>query len=92
VGYRNSTPYVRFVEDATVSLHYDEICELPPKRSECLHIIRLLALDGFRMAQHVVSGQGFLEAGGGGGESIQPEVKSAILGSNRTADEARQTP
>jgi len=42
-----------------MSLLSDEICELPPNPWECSHIIRPLALDGHRMAQAVVSGQGF---------------------------------
>jgi uncharacterized membrane protein YhiD involved in acid resistance len=44
-------------------------------------MVRSLAFDIFRMAQDVVSGQGFLEIRreGGTGEIIPPEVKTAIL-------------
>jgi len=39
-------------------------------------------LDGFRVAQDVMSGQGFLEIGAQDENSIAPEVRSAILGQN----------
>jgi len=54
----------------------DEICKTRAGQWKYLHIIRPLALDAFRMAQEVVSGQGFLESGIGGsyhqGEIVQP--------------------
>ena len=38
----------------------DAIRELPPNRSDCLHLVRAVALLVFSMAQDVVSGQGIL--------------------------------
>jgi hypothetical protein len=51
-----------------VTLLSDELPKRRVRRYGCLDIIRPLALDAFRMAQDVASGQGFLEMEGEEGE------------------------
>ena len=62
------------------SLLRDEICKIRAGQSECLHIIRPLALNRFRMAQDAVSGQGFRlppPLAGGRGLRVRSGVASA---------------
>jgi len=45
---------------ATATFTYDELVKIPLGRQECSHMVRPAALDAFRMAQDVMSGQGFV--------------------------------